>query len=375
MKDITIMIVDDAKDNLLLLEMMLEEKYQIVQADSGQACIDLIAESVPDILLLDVNMPGMTGYEVCATLRKNSATKSLPILFVSAMINTEERLAGFEAGGDEYINKPVNEKELAEKIELQLANVQERKAIEENATEAMKVAMDAMTSSSELGQLISFVSDAQSAKTLTNMGEMIVQVCKGFGLNACAYIHGSKPAFFSCEPDSIEAKVLERSTSSKERIINLGIRTIVKSEQLSLLVKNMPIEDENRYGRFKDHLAVLISISDGRLLTLKAQLDVAGQRKDVLNKIILHTEKQIKSLNKKIVEHDERSREVMMNMITELEAKLFGLGLDEDQEDELMKLVYGTSDKLERSKGAAKELQEQLGTVLEGLYEILAKND
>ncbi len=375
MKDITIMIVDDAKDNLLLLEMMLEQQYHIVQADSGQACLDLIAESVPDILLLDVNMPGMTGYEVCITLRKNSATKLLPILFVSAMINVDERLAGFEAGGNEYINKPVNEEELIEKIESQMAQIQERKANEINASEAMKVAMDAMTSSSELGQLISFVSEAQSAKTLADMGKMILRVCEGFGLNACAHINGSNPAFFACAPDSIEAKVLERSLNSTERIINLGIRTIVKSDQMSLLVKNMPIDDENRYGRFKDHLAVLISISDGRLLTIKAQMDVAGQRKEVLSKIILHTEKQIKELNAKITEHDEQSREVMMGMITELESKMFSLGLDEDQEDELMKLVYGTSDRLARSKDSAHVLQEQLGTVLEGLYEILAKND
>ena len=239
----------------------------------------------------------------------------------------------------------------------------------------MKVAMDAMTSSSELGQLISFVTDAQNAKTLTDMGDMIVNVCQSFGLNACAYIEGAKPAVFGCDKDSVEATVLERSLNAKDRIINLGIRTIVKSDQLSLLVKNMPIDDENRYGRFKDHLAVLISISDGRLLTLKAQMNVAGERREVLSKIILHTEKQIKNLNSKILAHDERSRDVMMNMVGELEAKLFGLGLEEDQEEELMKLVYGTSEQLETSKGTTKELQEQLGTVLEGLYEILAKND
>lgn len=375
MKDTTIMIVDDAPDNLLLLEMMLEERYQIIQADCGQACLDLIAESVPDLLLLDVNMPGMTGYEVCMQLRKNSRTRNLPIIFVSAMINTEERLAGFEAGGDEYINKPVNEEALLESIEIHLAKVNERKSSEKNAAEAMEVAMVAMTSSSELGQLIAFVSEAQSAKKLSDMGEMIIQVCESFGLNSCAYINGANPAFFGCETGSVEATVLERSLTSKERIINLGIRTIVKSEQMALLVKNMPVDDENKYGRFKDHLAVLISISDGRLLTIKAQMDVAGQRKDVLSRVIMHTEKQIKNLNSKISQYDENSRKVMMTMVTELETKLFSLGLDEDQEDQLMSLVYGTSDKLEKSKEVTKQLQDELGSVLEGLYEILANND
>lgn len=369
------MIVDDAPDNLLLLEMMLEDKYSLVQATSGQECLDLIEESHPDLVLLDVNMPGMNGYEVCTTLRKSEATRSIPILFVSAMINTEERLAGFEAGGDEYITKPVNVEELIGKVELYISKIKEKKNSAKSASEAMKVAMDAMTSSSELGQLISFVSEAQRAKTLAEMGNMIINICSGFGLNAVAYIEGSTPAFFGCKPGSIEATVLERSINAKDRIINLGIRTIVKSEQLSLLIKNMPIEDENRYGRFKDHLAVLISISDGRILTIKAQMSVADERKDVLSKIILHTEKQIKSLNNKIVEHDDRTRNVMMSMVGELEAKLFSLGLDEDQEEELMKLVYGASVQLERSKDATNKLQEELGTVLEGLYGILAQND
>ena len=137
----------------------------------------------------------------------------------------------------------------------------------------------------------------------------------------------------------------------------------------------MPVNDENKYGRFKDHLAVLISISDGRLLTIKAQMDVAGQRRDVLSRVITHTEKQIKDLNHKILAYDKQSRDLMMGMVSALEAKLFGLGLDEDQEEQLMELVYGTSDKLEKSKEVTKQLQDDLGSVLEGLYEILAKSD
>jgi len=374
-KNIKVMIVDDATDNLLLLEMMLEEKFEIITASSGKECLALIEQAIPDILLLDVNMPEMTGYEVCTRLRQEPTTRLLPVIFVSAMINTEERLAGFEAGGDEYVNKPVDENELLEKIEFQLHNVKSRKKSEKEAAEAMGVAMDAMTSSSELGQLIAFVSEAQKTHSLEEMGRIMLDTCKNFGLSASVYVDGARPALFGCAQESVEATVLKRSLAAKERIINLGIRTIVKSEQISLLVKNMPVEDENKYGRFKDHLAVLISIADGRLLTIKAQLNVSEQRKDVLGRVILHTEKQIKNLNQKILDYDANSREVMLNMIAELETKLFGLGLDEDQEEQLMSLVYRTSDKLEQSKEVTKQLQDELGTVLEGLYEILAKND
>jgi len=116
----SVMIVDDAPDNLLLLDMMLGDKYEVVQASSGEQCLELIKTQIPDILLLDVNMPGMSGYEVCRILRDKQDTKLLPIIFISAMLTSDERSEGFDAGGNEYLNKPVNAKELLNKIAYQL---------------------------------------------------------------------------------------------------------------------------------------------------------------------------------------------------------------------------------------------------------------
>ncbi|KZY32846.1 MULTISPECIES: hypothetical protein [unclassified Oleiphilus] len=143
---------------------------------------------------------------------------------------------------------------------------------------------------------------------------------------------------------------------------------------MGVLINDMPVDDESRYGRFKDHLAVLSSICDGRLLTLQSQISMTDQRKDVLGRAIGMTEKQVKQLTNKLAEHDVTVRQVMLDMITELEAKLFSLGLDEDQEEQLMALAYQASDKLEGMKDSAKNLENELGLVLEGLYEVLAKN-
>ena len=369
------MIVDDTQDSLLVLEAMLQSRFELIRAESGAECIELVHKSQPDILLLDVHMPGMNGYEVCTKLKGDQNTRGLPILFVSALVDVEERLAGFEAGGDAYISKPVDEDILLEKIERQLAHLDEKKNAVRNAAEAMDVAMTAMTSSSELGQIISFVTETQKLNSIEKMGEMLIEVCQGFGLNSCAYIEGGTKEFFGCSEDSIEAKVLKRATSASGKLISLGIRTIVKSEQLILLVKNMPTDDEKKYGRFKDHLVVLTSISDGRISSLHTASGIQLERRNILTGVITHTEKQIKSLNLKVQSYEENNRLIIMDMVEKLETTLFSLGLDEDQEEKLMSLVYSTSEQLEKSKVATKELQQELGTVLEGLYSILAKND
>lgn len=375
MSKFTVMIVDDAEDNRMLQRMLLEEHYEVVEAVSGEDCIKQMESAIPDLILLDVNMLDMNGYQTCIHLRKQEKTANTPIIFVSALFKPEERLQGYEAGADDYLTKPIDGEKLLERVNFHLESHVEIVKVQQQAKDSMNVALEAMTYSSEIGQLIDFVKQSQEVKSLEAMGKKVCQAAEEFSLNACAYVVGAQQPFANCEPDSLEAKVLEKARLSKERIIHIGIRTIVKSDQIALLIKNMPIDDESRYGRIKDHLAVLVSICDGRLMALQAQQDLANQRSSVLGRVIIVTEEKLKRFNQKIIEHDDEVRDIMTNMLTELESKLFSLGLDEDQEATLMTLAYRATEQLEQSRESTKELEKELGVVLEGLYEILANTE
>lgn len=375
MSDITIMIVDDAEDNRALQRMLLEDHYTVVEAVSGEDCIKQVEASVPDLILLDVNMLGMNGYDTCIHLRKQEKTANLPIIFVSALFKPEERLQGYEAGADDYLTKPIDGEKLLERVNFHLESHVEIVNAQKQAKDSMNVALEAMTYSSEIGQLIDFVKQSQQVKSLEEMGQKVCSAAEEFSLNACAYVVGARQPFAGCDPDSLEAKVLEKARLSSERIINIGIRTIVKSDQIALLIKNMPVDDESRYGRIKDHLAVLVSICDGRLMALQAQQELANQRSSVLGRVITVTEEKLKQFNEKIIEHDDEVRLIMSNMLTELEAKLFSLGLDEDQEATLMALAYRATEQLDSSRESTKQLEKDLGIVLEGLYEILGNTE
>lgn len=371
----TIMIVDDAADNRVLHRMLLEDQYTVVEAESGEDCLKQIENDVPDLMLLDVNMDGISGYDVCAKLRKQEETANLPIIFVSAMDKPEERLHGYEVGADDYIAKPIDGPKLLERVNLNLASHHEIVSAQQQAKDSMNVALEAMTYSGEIGQLLDVVKESQDIHTFEGIGKKICAAVKDFGLEACCYINGAENPFSNCAPDSLEAKVLEKARAMKDRVAHIGVRTIVKSDQITLLIKNMPVDDESRYGRIKDHLAVLVSICDGRILALQARQDVAQQRSKVLGKVIIVTEEKLKNFNEKIIRHDDEVRDIMSNMIAELESKLFSLGLDEDQEATLMDLAYGATEKLEKSRESTKELEKELGVVLEGLYEILANTE
>jgi diguanylate cyclase (GGDEF)-like protein/PAS domain S-box-containing protein len=109
----TILVVDDEPHNRKLLELLLKpEGYVTRVASSGEQALASIAENLPDLILLDVLMPGMDGYQVAAALKGDPATSNIPIIMVTALNDRDARLAGLKAGAEEFLNKPVDRAEL-----------------------------------------------------------------------------------------------------------------------------------------------------------------------------------------------------------------------------------------------------------------------
>ncbi|EQA43395.1 response regulator receiver domain protein [Leptospira broomii serovar Hurstbridge str. 5399] len=103
-----ILIVDDEASNLQVLRQILQEDYKLLFAKDGAKGIELALSEKPNLILLDVMMPGMTGHEVCKILSEDPKSSRIPIIFVTAMVDEEDEAGGFEAGAVDYITKPVS---------------------------------------------------------------------------------------------------------------------------------------------------------------------------------------------------------------------------------------------------------------------------
>lgn len=363
----SILIVDDSKENRMLLNMMLEDDYNILEAESGPLCLAMIAENLPDLVLLDVNMPEMTGYEVCTTLRQNPETENLPIIFVSALDSTDERLAGFEAGGDEYVIKPVDGNDLFNKINICFNRRKETQVAHEQASNNMRVALEAMTVSSELGQIIEFIKQGQEVQSSIDIGQAVLLLTQEFSLNASVMIDTDKRYFFGCDHGSMEAKFLEKIKGANERIISIGIRTIVQDENIVLLIKDMPLDDENRVGRLRDHLAVIMDIANSFVVKLNNELSQQQQRKHFLAEVINVAETQIKKTSEKLAKQQHLSNKIFQQMINNLEKMLFSLGLEDDQEQAIITLASDASNKLSKNATHTKDIDQELNVIIERL--------
>jgi putative two-component system response regulator len=103
-----ILIVDDEPLNLKVLKQVLQDNYRLSFAKNGMDAIELVKKEKPGLILLDVMMPGMTGFEVCKQLKNDPETNTIPVIFVTALAEESDEAEGFAAGGVDYINKPIS---------------------------------------------------------------------------------------------------------------------------------------------------------------------------------------------------------------------------------------------------------------------------
>ncbi len=133
-----ILVVDDNPTNLFLFEELLNDEYELKTAQSGENALENFRDFDPDLVLLDIMMPGISGYEVCREIRRIDADSHRKIIMVSAKNATTDRLDGYRAGADDYITKPFNEDELHAKLNvyLRLKSVEE---VDHYKTEIMSI--------------------------------------------------------------------------------------------------------------------------------------------------------------------------------------------------------------------------------------------
>jgi putative two-component system response regulator len=117
----TVLVVDDTADNLVLMSNLLKEVYRVKLASNGEKALQIArAENPPDLILLDIMMPGMDGYQVCAQLKAQDATCDIPVIFLTASNAQEDEQRGFELGAVDYITKPINPSIFMARVATQL---------------------------------------------------------------------------------------------------------------------------------------------------------------------------------------------------------------------------------------------------------------
>lgn len=177
----TVLVVDDAPENIDILNNALSEEFDLIVATSGEKGLAIVEAKPPDLILLDIMMPGMDGYEVCQRLKQNPATGGIPVIFITALNASKNEELGFKTGCVDYLTKPINPAVALARVKTHLAMSNSRKELMEQNS-SLQERVEALSS-------LATERDQEHATLLTpRQHEILAQVSRGLNYKDVALV-------------------------------------------------------------------------------------------------------------------------------------------------------------------------------------------
>lgn len=366
-----LLVVDD---DIVIREMLVEslgDDYRIIQAGDGPAAVDAVQGGEVELVILDVEMPGMDGYETCRRIKQGEQGAALPVIFLSAHDKVEDRLVGYEAGGEDYLLKPFDALELRAKIRHLLRAKQERASTREIANYASSTAMSAMTNLGELGTVLETLKAFNACHDLQSLAEAVLRGLGSFGLSGAAQIRAGNDTVTRASHG--RATPLELSVignmSHMERIVQFKSRLSVTYDHASLLVTDMPFQDQERCGRLRDHLAMLVDGADVRAAAIEIGLESA-RRGDAIKQTV----DRITEILAKIDE-EQRQNRIKLSLevsafVERVESAILSVALTEAQDAYLSGVIRQGLDRIIDFESHEIDIQNQMSAIVRELKAI-----
>lgn len=362
-----VLIVDDDLFMMDFIHEALSQQYRVITAESGKEGLLIAQQQHPQLILTDVLMPEMDGYELCRLIKEDFDISDTPVLFLSALDGIEDRLQGFEAGGEDFVIKPVNPKVLLAKVAQVFKLIEERQQLKSQAQYATTTALLAMTSMSETGlifegfkrfnQVTSQLELAQATQSALALFEVesVVELLLPAGQSIAVNKNG--PA------TELEISVLKHM-AGMDRITHFKSRMAITYPHVRALISNMPVEDTDRCGRLRDHLAMLVEAAEVRLESINVATQMA-KRSVVIGETI-------KTLSKTLVNIDTMQRNgranaalILNDVKFRIEGALAGLGLSEKQENTIIGITQDGLESISNTLLAEAHFQDQLSVAIQ----------
>ncbi|NMR27892.1 response regulator [Pseudoalteromonas sp. NEC-BIFX-2020_015] len=369
-----ILAVDDEPFNLEIIEELLESDFDLKMASSGPECLSVVEDYDPQVILLDVSMPKMNGYEVCTKLKENPNTAHIIVMFVSARGTVEERMEGYSVGAEDYIVKPFGHEELRLKLKNLNQIIIDKENLEQQVEEATSTAFNAMANSSEMGQIVNYIENIALINDVDILAQALVSCLSSFDLQSNIEFRfiNDDPQHFAlrgvCSPIVIE---LFDMLKSKGRLHEFSHRILVNYEFISLLILNMPDHDQDKHGRIRDHVCFLVSVTEQQLKAILTRKKLE-QQETKLNEVVDMVHSKFHGLMDLLNENRLSNEAVFKRLQEELEERIPTMGLDEDQEifiyqkvDRTIQNSVAREDSVKNVKAAFQEIEQDLAQLLD----------
>jgi DNA-binding response OmpR family regulator len=370
-----ILIVDDDPIVAGMLGISLGSAgHEVIEAISGEEALAQLAkqsrDQLPDIVFLDIEMgAGLDGYETCRRLHKNESTRDLPVIFLSGHDDLDDRLRAYDAGGSDFIAKPFIPDEVLRKAGVAIHHKRKQKAeVANDRKTADKTINDLISTLGESGITLNFSRGALGCRSLHALGQLTLGTMAEFGLDC--HVQFRIPTETLTLTQRGPASPLEESVIGKmrsmERIFSFKSRMILNHDRISLLVMNMPIENEDLCGRIRDHAAMILESAELAADNINLRNEI-NQRANDLRELADVRRMQVERLRDSYRNAQLSTRLELENMTNTIENMYIRLGLLDSQELIISDTVRSAVEKVLLSFQNASDLDQYFTEVVAGM--------
>ena len=335
-----VFVVDDDPVILDIMCAILDPDCAIQTFFSSEDCQALLDSEKPDLFLLDINLPGMDGYSFCRQIKDDSGLCNIPVIFVSSNDTIEERILGYDAGGDDFIVKPFEPEELLRKVMVAQSMVLSQRSLRTQAEEAELLSSLVMASMDETGILLQFMSKLIAMENAEEVAEGLLELMGRYRLDGVVQTRlGSATQTRSAAGRNLplEVAVIEH-VRDQGRIFEFRRRSVHNFERVTLMINNLPLDDPDYCGRLRDHLSVAAQGVDSRLAAL--QIEEANRRaQNGIQSALESIGDTIMELRDAHSNNSEASSRLVNDLQESLLNSFYRLGLTDHQEKFLQDMV------------------------------------
>lgn len=367
-----VFIVDDDEIILTVLREILAEQCAIECFASAEACRARLVERKPDMLLLDLTLPGMDGYTFCRELKDDWETQDIPVVFISANDDIETRLSCYEAGGEDFIIKPFAPAEIQCKLQVAERIIASKRSLNEQAGYAQRTALSAMTSMGELGVVLQFLSKSFACDDVEALGAAILEASRQWDLQAAVQLRLDGRVYSVSANGAevpLEVAVLNHMRNSG-RIFQFKSRCVFNYGNVTLLLNNMPLDDDERAGRIRDNVALLAEGADARMQAIESDLR-ARRRRAGIEAVLPRVQQVVQSVQANYRRSSFELTQSMVEFEQVLVKSFISLGLTEEQEEFLTGLASEQMRTMAESQDQGSQIVGQLQELADSLEKLL----
>lgn len=363
-------IVLDSSDNQALADQLAD--HFDIQHTTPDSLTTEKARKLNQLVLIGPDLPPEAQLQLLEQIKSADSDNLLPVLVIGPDDDVSHKVAAFEKGAEDYLSIQLPNDEFIARLRRAIMHRIANEQLTRQLRMANEVAMTAMSDTSDLGINMQFLLDANRCDNLDELGLRLLQATNQYGLRCSVQVRGrfeEKNMERNGMPKDLETQLLHH-LKDHGRLVEFGNRLVVNYEQVSLLVKNMPIDDERRCGTLKDNLFYLVQGADARVKALDDAHALASEMRllttltERIEIMIENVDEAYQNLTNAIVSEVERLAE-------EVDLRILSLDLTEEQELTLQSLLHQTVERTNAIFNQGLKVDQATKTLVSQLQQIL----